>query len=387
MSDSFTEVTSNSFLGRLWSSVGSALIGLVCALLSVPVLYWNEGRLNFAEVAKSALAVPADGHGQDGEGKLVSVTGAMTSPDVVGDPVYLRAANHIALARVAEMYAWEEEKDEKEEKQLGGGSKTVTTYKYKTDWTAHPEHSSSFRHPDGHQNPSMAVHGEKFYASSAKVGAFEFTPAQTELPSFRRLSVSPRDVLSGSASGARMGGGEVATAQGDYLFQGRGSLGSPAVGDLRISFEAVEPMATATLFGRREGSKVVTASVGSDDTFLRVLEGDRATAIDALATEHSITTWLLRLAGFLMMWLGTAALFGPINTFLDIVPIAGSAGRFLVTAALFPITFAISAVVILVSIVAHSLILMSLVALACLGGVIFFVKRRRGASPSVNPAM
>jgi hypothetical protein len=387
MADSFTESTSNSFFGRIWSSILGALFGLACALLSVPVLYWNEGRTNFADVARKAISVPADARSTEGEGKLVSVTGALTTPDVVGDPQYLRAGNHIALRRDAEMYAWEEEKTEKEEKQLGGSSKTITTYSYKTDWTSRPHDSSDFRHSEGHENPSMPVHSETFYASTARLGAFDFNPAQAELPSFHRLQVSSRDDLAGSASGARMGSGESQTPQGEVLYQGRGSSSRPVVGDVRISFEAIEPLPTATMFGRREGTKIVAAAISSDETFLRVLEGTREAAIGELATEHSMTTCLLRLAGFVMMWLGTAALFGPINTFMDIVPIAGSAGRFLVTLALFPITFAISTVVILVSIVAHSLVAMSLVALACIGAVIFHFKRKHADAPRPSPAV
>src|SRR4051812_38191974 len=44
VSDSFTEVTSKSWLERLMDAVVGVLIGLVLVLATVVGLFWNEGR-------------------------------------------------------------------------------------------------------------------------------------------------------------------------------------------------------------------------------------------------------------------------------------------------------------------------------------------------------
>lgn len=385
MGDSFSEVSYNSFGSRLMKSVGGAVIGLLLAVCSFPVLWWNEGRTNWGDVAKKAAVVSPAATGTDGEGKLVSVTGPLTATERVGDPQFLKAGPYLELDRKVEMYAWKETKKSKEEKQVGGGSKTITTYDYARTWSEHPQASDEFRHPDGHENPAMTLQSQSFKAHSARLGSFEFDPESAELPGAQAFTPAPGDYLVGGAlRGAQAARtNEVAPQQmGEYLFQGKGTLESPRVGDVRISFEAVKPLAEATLFGQRAGSKIEAATVDKD-TFYRVLAGSRAQAIDTLQTEHTVTTWLLRLVGFLMMWLGAAAVFGPINTFLDIVPIAGSAGRFMVTVALFPITLGISVLVIITSIIVHSLVAMIIVGLGAAAAVAFFVKKRRApASPA-----
>ncbi|MBS2029424.1 MAG: TMEM43 family protein [Deltaproteobacteria bacterium] len=380
MADSFTDVTYNSLGGRLVKSVGGALIGLLLAVLSFPLLWWNEGRINLADVAKKAVAVTADGSG-GGEGALVSVTGPVTTTDQVGDPSYLKPGNYLRLERNAEMWAWHETKHEREEKQLGGSSKTITTYDYDEGWSSHPQDSAEFRHEEGHDNPPMRVASQIFRATSAKLGAFTFDPGEAELPSAEKLQPAPGDYLVGNVQRGGTRTSEVGpTVAGEYIFDGQGSLAHPRVGDERISFLAVKPLASATLFGKRAGSTLVAAMVGDGDRFFRVLHGTREEAIDTLQTEHTVTTWLLRLAGFLMMWLGAAAVFRPINTFLDIVPMVGGAGRFLVTLVLFPITLTVSLAVIIVSAIAHSLILSALVALGIIVGAIVYFKKRRPAA-------
>ncbi len=44
MSDSFREVTSVSWFGRIKRAVGGVIIGLLLIVLMVIGLFWNEGR-------------------------------------------------------------------------------------------------------------------------------------------------------------------------------------------------------------------------------------------------------------------------------------------------------------------------------------------------------
>lgn len=168
-------------------------------------------------------------------------------------------------------------------------------------------------------------------------------------------------------------------ANDTYLFKGSGKLEDPQVGDVRVSFEALKPGGTVTLFGTLKDGKV-EPYIGKDDVKLyRALKGSREEAIQRLSFEHKATTWILRLVGFLLMWFGLQMFFGPINTLLDIIPFLGSAGRFLIGVAMFPIALVLSIVTILLSIIAHSTILLILF-LAGLGAGGFFLykKKKRG---------
>ena len=42
--DSFSEITSESWFGRLASAIKGVLIGIVLFVIAFPLLWWNEGR-------------------------------------------------------------------------------------------------------------------------------------------------------------------------------------------------------------------------------------------------------------------------------------------------------------------------------------------------------
>lgn len=44
MSDSFTEVTSQSWFGRIGGAIKGILFGFILILAGIVLLFWNEGR-------------------------------------------------------------------------------------------------------------------------------------------------------------------------------------------------------------------------------------------------------------------------------------------------------------------------------------------------------
>lgn len=169
---------------------------------------------------------------------------------------------------------------------------------------------------------------------------------------------------------------------GKYLFRGTGTYDSPHIGDIRISYTALKPGSTATLFGLLDGGEVKPyVSKKDDDTRIyRVVSGSRDEALKSLKAEHKAVGWFLRIIGFLCMWIGLMLFFGPINALLDIVPFLGSAGRVLIGIAMLPVSIVLSSVTILLSIIAHSPILLVLVIAALIGGgVFFYMKKKKSA--------
>ena len=165
-----------------------------------------------------------------------------------------------------------------------------------------------------------------------------------------------------------------------YLFKGSGTLAQPEIGDVRISFSALRPGAKVTLFGVLDGGQV-RAYKDKESTLFRALAGSREEAIQTMHSEYQTVGWLLRLVGFLMMWFGLILFFGPINTLLDVIPFLGSAGRFLIAVAMFPIALLLSFVTILLSIIAHSPILLTLVFVGmAAGGYFLYQKKKKKAA-------
>lgn len=458
MSEQFTEVSEQGLGSNLLDSIKGVAVGGLLFILSFPVLWWNEGRTDLSQVAKKAQVVKVDAVDKAGEGKLVSVTGELRSDEKVSDPDFLQPGPYVRLQRVAEMYAWVENKDTKTKKNLGGSKTTETTYSYETEWTARPKSTSGFKVPEGHENPSMPIEGQSFSAKKATIGAYEFDPSAADLPSGEDVKLTNDNVkapLAGAADKAApaegaadkaaapadegaedqakpAGDGEGDKAQpaaeedekpkkkgkkkkgrhgrkvrmidrsggaaarraaapadtrplpttyqivdGHYLFRGKGTPDRPRVGDLRVSFRALQPGLKLTLFGKQQGAEIVSYTFNGDEHLFRALPGTREEAIQALATEHKMITWILRLVGWLMMWFGLQMFFGPINAVLDIVPFLGSAGRFIVGLVLLPVSMLLSTVIIVLSIIAHSPILLVLTLLALGGGGYFLYQKRK----------
>jgi hypothetical protein len=368
MSDDYVEVTNRSFGDNLFASIKGVIVGVVLFFAAFPILWWNEGRTDLSTVAKTAVVVNPDGSSkQAGEGKLVSVTGKLAVDGTIGDPDYLKPGSYVTLDREVEMYAWVETKETRTEKKLGGGSREVTTYSYDRKWTDHPQDSSEFRYPEEHENPGLEVHARSFTAPVAQVGVYKFEPSDVELPSSTPIALTPALITRGSR------------LNGDYIYQGKGSIKAPVLGDLRISFSAVLPGKTVTLYGEQQGTTVIAFMHEGKDKLHRVVNGTHAEAIATLHAEHTATTWLLRALGFVLMWIGLGMTLGPFNAVLDIVPFVGSTGRMLVTLFMFPIAMALSVATIVISMIAHNPILLVVVTVAILGGAGFWLRARRRA--------
>jgi hypothetical protein len=369
MSDSYTRISHRGLGQNLLDSIKGVLVGILLFVVSFPVLWWNEGRVDLSSIAKRATVVAADGSAAAGEGQLVAVTGPLGGEGPLGDPDYLKPGNFVALRRAVEMYAWVETKTSKEEKKLGGGTETRTTYTYERQWTDSPRRTSEFEVPEGHDNPPLAVEKQSFFAPSARIGVFDFVPADINLPAFAPLPLSPERAVLGR------------TVSGRYIYIGSGTLEQPRLGDVRISYSALEPGPLMTLYGQRQGTTIgVYVDKKSQERLYQLLPGTHAEAIAAMHRSYTSGLWLLRVVGFFLMWLGLTLVLGPINAVLDIVPFIGSAGRFLTGLALLPIAFVLSAVVIFVAIVAHNPILLALVVLGFIVGGIVYVKRRAARS-------
>lgn len=156
MSDIFEEVTTTGWLQRIFNSIIGVGIGIILFVASFFVLFLNEGRTNFADVARDAIVLSTQPHPSD-IGKLVSVTAAVSSKRSLGDNLFLRPGKYIAMERVVEMYAWEEKKRTETKRNLGGSETKRTIYTYRKVWARNPDNSNSFKQKAGHRNPNKAI--------------------------------------------------------------------------------------------------------------------------------------------------------------------------------------------------------------------------------------
>lgn len=367
--------SSKGFLSNLMGSIASVPIGILLFLASFVVLFKSEGCTNFAEVARSSVEVSAtEASGQDGN--FVSVTGELSAASQIADPDFLKPGDFISLFRNVEQYVWIESSSSETRDKVGGGTETVTTYSYEMGWTNNPQNSSNFEQPAGHSNPPQRIQDQIWKVDRGAVGVWSFVTADMGLPAAATISLSPDMLL-------RPNGNVV----GGYLYVD-GTAESPQLGDHRISWSALPASGTYTAFGLANGSELRPYEYETGETWLSMRAGSRDTAISTYDTEHSIMMWLLRLGGFLMMWIGMQMVFAPLHAVAGILPFLKKGSTFIVNMITFPVAFVLTVITIIVAKIFHSLIAMIAIGVLLVGGLLLGFKLyadKKNAGPAAPP--
>lgn len=368
MPDTFTRVTTKSWGSRLVDSVGKVVAGIVMFVASFGLLFWNEGRTDISGVAAKADHVSSTEIADTSlEGALVSTTGEVTADELVGD-LYLEDGEYLLVERHVEMYAWVEEEEERTETNLGGSETTTTTYTYTKEWTSNPRSTSEFADPEGHTNPGMTIKANEVQVGRFMVGAYGVDAGTVELPAADPLVLTEENTV--LAAGAEL-------ASDEFVFLGTGTLAEPILGDIRVSYHVVPTGFTGTVFGKLSGDDVTMYVNEDGDKLFRLFEGSRDEAISTLHQEFVVTTWILRVVGFCLMWFGLMALVGPIAVLLDVLPFLGSTTRFIVGVVTFPVAFILSVITIVISMIIHNIVALVIVLALVIAGSIFGLKKLR----------
>lgn len=330
MADRFTETTTQGYFSRLGGSIAGVLIGIVLVLVSVGVLYWNEGRAVAAiraldRGAKEVVEIGADRLDPGADGKLVHLAGAMTVATPARDPVFgVTGSGLVRLQRSVEMFQWKEDKRTETHEAVGGTKTTDTTYTYQQEWSAQPINSALFKYPDKHANPPMPVRSQAFDSGDAMLGAYRLGPAVLDrLKAFGTFAPDPEAAL---PEGYRR--------EGESLFHGAGSPASPMVGDVRVTFSAVEAQPVSVVAGLSGGT--LAAFSDTNGVTIALAEPGVASAemlFRAKKQEENSFTWILRGTGFVAMLIGLLLIARPVSLVLAFLPFLegiAEAGVFLI---------------------------------------------------------
>ena len=350
IADSFSETTTKSWGSRIGESIKGVLFGLACTVGACVLLFWNEGRVVQTERSLDegrGLVVSADASRVDpaNQGKLVHVSGEVKAGAPLRDADFNVTANALRLVRTVEMYQWKEESKSETRKTLGGGEETVTTYTYNLVWEDHRIDSSQFRRRDGHNNPPMRYQRAASAARDASLGAYRPGPQVLALlPATQELRVDA--ALASSLSGKV--GGPVQASDGK-LYLGA-NPNEPKSGDLRVTFRTM-PNGPASFMGQQSGADFTEYQTKAGDRLLMARSGTMSAAdmFKAAEDENRILTWIVRLVGVVVMFIGLTLILRPLVVVADVVPFIGNilgAGAALVagvvTAVVAPLVIAIA---------------------------------------------
>ncbi len=329
MADEYTEITEESWGGRLGRSIKGILFGLLAIGGSVVLLFWNEGRSvrrakALEEGIHAVVHVNSDEIRAENEGKLVHFTAKAETKDWLGDRVCGIRVNAIALRRDVQMYQWEEDKETRTKKSIGGKKRRITTYRYRKVWSDSLIDSSSFKKQEGHKNPArMRVQGQSIFAKNVYAGAFL-------LPEFLVKELSPTESLQLTQEHANQlkaylnGNGTVHILDGGKMLYVGNDPAQPQVGDLKISYSKLTS-AIVSVIGKQQGNTIVPYQTKSGDSLALLYTGQKSAdeMFKAEQAKNSMITWILRLVGFVIMGVGIYALFYPFVVLMDVIPFLG----------------------------------------------------------------
>ncbi len=320
MADHF-EVVSDApgFGSRLLNSIKGILVGFVFMIAAFGLLWWGEGRQNLAEFVKKGTLILSTQPATVAPGTLVKTTGRLRSNEEVNDDKYLNlgAQKFLKLRREVEMYAWKE--DKKTEKR---GDKEVTTYDYRKEWTRMPSDSSRFYDAAGHVNPKMSEEGTSFQVKTASIGALAFEADATDFHGSKDLAVTETLLKKDAANQRQLSNGAIYIANG---------VSTPEVGDLRLTYSYFPNDVDGSAVGDWDGQKIVPHRYRATETYLGAYPGSLEEFQARLQSEHTLMTWIIRIASFLLLWAGLNMILGPILMIMDSIPIVGGAGRFVIS--------------------------------------------------------
>ena len=384
----FTERTTTSWLGRIRNALVGILVGIVCVIGSIWLLVWNEGRAvqtyrALAEGAGIVVSVAPEAIDPAQDGKLVHVSGAIIPDTVpVDDLTGIEAEGAVAVNRAVEMYQWVQHEETKTEKSLGGSEEKVTTYTYTKEWSEKPVDSSEFKQPEGHENPAFPVESQSFVTEGGTLGAFHVKG--DKLASIGERKSLPLDAAKAEEVASALSLDRPVEATAGKLYAGD-DRSKPVVGDLTIAYERID-LAQASFVARQSGTEL-TDYMASNGREIFLSESGLvppAQMFEHAQSENTIITWILRVVGLVVMFIGFSLMFAILGVIADVVPFIGSIVSFGTGFIAFLLTAVIGPVMIALGWFAYrpllSIIIIA-VGLALAAGVVWW-RRNRAATPA-----
>ncbi len=347
----YTVTRKTGYGSRVSNSCGGTLMGFVLFALATALLWWNEGRSvhrsdDIKEVAKTAQSIgDISSINSSHDGQLIHATGTASTQDILTDALFDISTNSLCLIRNAEFYQWKEHEEREEKEKLGGSVEEVITYTYERGWSDDPINSSNFADPD-YQNVNTVLYkvdDSHFVASNVNFGTYRLPQIfidklTSDMTSSQLKPINPskdsqvlKDLNSKIAESIDVTvHPEAARAtdslayihiQGNQLYIGY-NPSSPAIGDVRVTFEQLPASCDMSLIAVPQNGTFTTYKAKHNDKEYELRIGTLSLdeMIEAAHHDNKMLTWLLRLAGAVLVIIALKMIFDIIVTILKVIP-------------------------------------------------------------------
>ena len=227
------------------------------------------------------------------------------------------------------MYQWRENVETETKDELGGGTTETKTYSYEKVWSEDQIDSDDFKKA-GYNNPKFPVESAEYYAESGKLGAFKLTNKQTHLMNeYSEYTDLPQKA-------------EYKISEGMY-YKGYNPT-SPNIGDIRISYEVVPSGVNISVIGQQNADDTLTAMPIKKNSAYLQMSGIKTKdqMIESFRKGNTFFTNLIRLLGWLIMFIGLNLLINPLVVIFKFLPFLSSIVGFLSRGVMFLISLILS---------------------------------------------
>ena len=338
--NSYTEITKNSYGKNVKNSFGGIIFGIVLFVLSVVILWFNEGNLAkqnqiASYVNKNAIPVQNTSIDTNNDNKLISVSGNIVTDEDLSDGM-ITVPKALVLDRTVEMYQWVEHEDSDTDTNMGGSTTTKTTYTYKKEWSDRPIDSSNF-YKKSYVNPPFTLKSERLEAKKGSFGEFKLSNYQTS----RLNNLSEYSNLPYNRN---------YTISGNYYYKSN-NIESPSIGDIRISYKYMPSDSPVSVIGMQRADKTITPmTIKQGNVYMQydgILTQDEI--VEKFKKGNLVTTNIFRIIGFFLMFFGLNLILKPIGTLLSFIPIFEKIVSFLTGGLVFLISLVLSLIIIAVA--------------------------------------
>ena len=359
--------------GGLFAGV---LIGIIMVICGTVLLWWNEGNnvrniKTTDEIEKTVVEISPDDDPAEFAGQLVAVGGKFTVEDVSLSDTTFGVEKHTAvLIRTVETYQWDEDEHSDDD---------GTTYTYKKVWHEGLIDSSRFHHESGHENPTSEVYvSEAVYAENVSLGKYHLSSAQiAKMDAERPLSGSDAANIP-----------EDFSANGQYVTN-CADLDNPSIGDVRICWK-YNDWEEVSLISQVSGTSFVswTSAVGKKVNWVTGGTKTASEMIEDMRTQDKIMKWLLRLIGFILIFIGYMSFISPLTKLIGYIPFLGNVVNFTFSVIIFLLSLIQALLVIIIAWFRFRplLSIILLIVAAGIGVLVYMIKKKHPTAPATPPA-
>lgn len=398
---------------RVSNSAKGIGTGFILLLAGTVMLWWNEGRAvktsKMLEEAQGVTVHVDDVSETDPSlnGKLIHATAFTATKDSLIDAAFGIGAVAIKLERRVEYYQWVENAETETKDKIGGSQEQITTYTYNKEWVGKPVKSAEFKDP-AYQNSNFTVmdlEDKSYVADNVTFGAYRLpknliNTISDEIPMELNFSQEQLKQWNGDVktviedmvmprpdSLAQSSDIEYVHVNNNVLYFGK-SPNNPQIGDVSVTFTKVLP-GESTVIAQVNGNRLQSFVAKSGKTFSVLTTG--AVGLEEMyQNEHksnSTMTWILRMAGLVLVILGFKGIFGILTTLLQVLPFLADIVGLGVSLVCGVLGFVWSLLVIALAWLFYRPLIAAILLAVVIGLIVYLVKRGKDKKKSENPAV